>query len=375
MKKIISFSIIFCCLLGGNAYGKTLNSIYLYDVNYNEIQNDLDYKEIQKVIKESDIDNFNFEKEVSNVVRGENIDYSKWLDNIKEIFLYKFKLKKDVMIKVLILIIMSAIFTNFTSVMGNAYVAQTGYLVVYMILTKVIISFFGTMYDIGQNAIVLVKRFVEVLLPTYTVASFLGTGFNTATAFSQITLIIIVVIEQVFIKIVLPLISIYLIIVIVNNINETNGLSRLSDFIKMIIKWANRGTLGIVTGIVTIQKLIAPSSDIAATKLVGGGLRYVPYLGNSIDTAKDTVISAGCLIKNAMGGVSIVAIILICLAPIISLVSYIVIYELITVVSEPIADKRIINVVKGISETGKLLLQSLFTTASLLIITIALLAS
>ena len=278
-------------------------------------------------------------------------------------------------VRILILVIISAIFTNFTYAIGNAYVAQTGFLVVYMILITVVINLFSQMYEVGNNAIILVKRFIEVLLPTYTVASIMGTGINTGAAFSQITMIIIVVIEQIFLRIILPLINIYIILILMNNINESNGLHRLADFIQTVIKWGNRGSLGIVTSIVTIQKLIAPTSDMTAIKLIGGGMRYIPYLGNSMEVAKDTVISAGYLIKNAMGAVSIIVIMLICLLPAINMLGNIIVYEMLTVFSEPIADKRIVGVMKGVSNGGKLLIESLFTSASLLIITIALLAS
>ena len=403
MKKCIFFigiSILFICVFYSKSYCEDSNknkesykneniniskgirkkrnsenskSYKLFDDN--SITEELDYKDIQEVIDESNLKNFSFKDEVNKVVKNGNIDYREWVDKVKNIVLIQFDLKKDMIVRILILVIISAIFTNFTYAIGNAYVAQTGFLVVYMILITVVINLFSQMYEVGNNAIILVKRFIEVLLPTYTVASIMGTGINTGAAFSQITMIIIVVIEQIFLRIILPLINIYIILILMNNINESNGLHRLADFIQTVIKWGNRGTLGIVTSIVTIQKLIAPTSDMTAIKLIGGGMRYIPYLCNSMEVAKDTVISAGYLIKNAMGAVSIIVIMLICLLPAINMLGNIIVYEMLTVFSEPIADKRIVGVMKGVSNGGKLLIESLFTSASLLIITIALLAS
>ena len=142
-----------------------------------------------------------------------------------------------------------------------------------------------------------------------------------------------------------------------------------------IIKWGNKVTLGSVTTMATIKKLIAPSVDITSKKIIGSGIKLIPYVGNGMDSAKETIISAGYLIKSAMGGISIITIILLCMVHVISLISYIVVYEIITVISEPIADSRMVNVVKGFADGGKLLLEVLFTSALLFVISIALLAS
>lgn len=341
----------------------------------NSYEESIDYKEIQEVIDGANIKDFNFKKEVNNAIVTGNIDYSNWVDKIKDKFILQIKNKKSMVIKVIFLILFSAIVTSFSKVINNSYVSETGFLIVYMILMMTILPIFEQIYNIGLNAITQIKNFIEVLIPTYTVASFIGTGVNTATAFSQLTMLIIVIIERLFIKIILPLINVYFVILVTDNISKTRCLYRLSEIITSLIKWGNKVTLGSVTTMATIKKLIAPSIDISSKKMIGSGIKLIPYVGNGLDSVKETLISAGYLIKNAMGGISIVTIILLCMTPIISLISYIVVYELITVVAEPIADSRMVNAIKGIANGGKLLLEVLVTSAILFIISIALLAS
>lgn len=342
---------------------------------FNRYEDEIDYTEIQEVIDNANIKDFNFKKEINNAIENGNVDYGRWGDKIKEKFILQIKNKKSMIIKVMFLILFSAIVTSFSQVINNSYVSETGFLIVYMILMMTILPIFEQIYNIGLKAITQIKNFIEVLVPTYTVASFIGTGINTATAFSQLTMIIIVIIEKLFIKIILPLINVYFVIVVTDNLSKKRCLYRLSELIMSIIKWGNKVTLGSVTTMATIKKLIAPSVDITSKKIIGSGIKLIPYVGNGMDSAKETIISAGYLIKSAMGGISIITIILLCMVPVISLISYIVVYEIITVILEPIADSRMVNVVKGFADGGKLLLEVLFTSALLFVISIALLAS
>lgn len=384
MKKCIFFICTCCVAIGvmySNGYCKELgreSSMKNQDIGIEDSINHtggLDYTEIQEIIDDANITDFNFKEEVNNVMEKGSIEYSKWFDKLKEKFIVQLKAKKSMIIKVAFLILFSAIITSFAQAIGSSYVSETSFLVVYLILMITIFPIFKEIYNIGLKSITQIKNFIEVLVPTYTVASFIGTGINTATAFSQITMIIIVIIEQVFIKILLPLINIYLVVLVINNISEKGHLNRMADLIMTVVKWGNKVSLGVITAIATIKKLIAPTFDMTSKKMIGNGIKLIPYVGNSVEAAKDTVISAGYLIKNAMGGISIITIILICMVPIINLVSYIIIYELISVISEPIADNRIINAIKGVANGGKLLLEVLFTSAILLIISVALLAS
>lgn len=352
---------------------KNENSFSVYESgNYKE---KLDYDAIQKVIDDARIRGFDFEREVNDVIKSGDIEYGKWFDNIKDKFILQLKSKKKMFVKIIFLILFSAIFTSFTRAIDNDYISETGFLIVYMILILNIFPIFKQTYNIGLGAINQVKHFIEVLIPTYTVATFIGTGINTSTAFSQLTMLIIVIIEKVFIKIILPLINVYLVILITDNISKTRSLHRLSEIIMSLIKWGNKAALGGITAIATVKKLIAPSVDFTSKKMIGSGIKLIPYVGSGMESAKETILSAGYLIKNAMGGVSIITIILLCMVPVISLISNIVVYEFITVVAEPIVDDRMVNALKGVANGGKLLLEVLFTSAILFIISIALLAS
>ena len=86
----------------------------------------------------------------------------------------------------------------------------------------------------------------------------------------------------------------------------------------------------------------------------------------------DTVLGATSLIKNSVGFVGIIIVIGICVLPIIKLIVLNVMYSFVGAISEPLADKKIVNVINQMAGVFKILLGIMFFIAVLLIIGIAL---
>lgn len=80
---------------------------------------------------------------------------------------------------------------------------------------------------------------------------------------------------------------------------------------------------------------------------------------------------ATSVIKNAVGFVGIVVVIGICVIPIIKLTVLSLLYSLSSAIAEPLADKKIVNILEQIGGTFKVLLAIMFAIGALLIIGIA----
>ena len=111
----------------------------------------------------------------------------------------------------------------------------------------------------------------------------------------------------------------------------------------------------------------------SVTLKILNGIKITPFVGKNIEVVNDTVNGAVMMLKNAIGGVSIVVILIMCITPLINIIVYIFLFEIIAIIIEAIADKRVVNVVKSVSDSTKMLLQSIMTCAFLFIISMALL--
>ena len=387
--RIIVFALVFIMIFGMNTMmvfatssrKSSKDTTSDEDTCINNISDVIDYSEVEKLLGDISVtDNISFEDEVNKVVKEGTINYKDYLPNLSKIIKDAFIEKKDVIIKVIAITIITAIFTNFSNVMDNSYVSGTSFIVVYMLLMTLLINTFTQIYKVGNTTLNIIKSFMEAIFPVYSVASFMSNGIKTSTVYMQLTFMVITVIEIVFLRIILPLINIYLIVSLVNNLNISNdsnsviALTRLAEFIKMIINQAIKLTVIFITSIGTIQRLIAPSVDKATKGLVSNGIKLVPFVGKGTEVVKDTVEGATVVIRNAIGGVSMIVIIIMCAMPLISVGVYVIIFEIISIIAESISDKRVTNALKGISDSAKLVIRVIGVSALLFIITIALIS-
>ena len=75
---------------------------------------------------------------------------------------------------------------------------------------------------------------------------------------------------------------------------------------------------------------------------------------------------ATSVIKNAVGIVGIIVVAGICIVPIIKLTVLMALYNFSAAIAEPLADKKIVNVLEQIAGTFKILLAIMFCIAALL---------
>ena len=98
----------------------------------------------------------------------------------------------------------------------------------------------------------------------------------------------------------------------------------------------------------------------------------VPVVGKILGDAVDTVLGSGIILKNAIGLVGVIVILGICIMPILKLTVLTVTYKLLATVTQPIADKKIINLLEQIGDVFKIFLAILSAMSVMLIIGTAL---
>ena len=97
----------------------------------------------------------------------------------------------------------------------------------------------------------------------------------------------------------------------------------------------------------------------------------VPVVGKILGDAVDTVMGYSNIIKNAIGYIGIIIVLCICLKPIINLTVLMVTYNLGAALCEPIADKKIVEVIEEMGNVFKILLAIMASVTVMIIIGIA----
>ena len=339
---------------------------------------DFDYSEIQGAIDDVLVSNgsFDFKSYVGKLISsGEGISAKGAISDLFTALGKEFDANRSALFKLIMIAIVAAVFTNFTNVFNNNQVGETSFYITYLLLFTTITGTFVTATTVASDAISAVLSFMKALIPTYFMSIAFCSSKATTLVFYESALVLITIVDVVLVHIMIPLVNIYMVITLVNNLAKEDFLSKLAELLESIIKWSMRTLFIAVVGFNTIQGLIVPASNSVKKTLAMKFTKAIPGIGNSLNSVAETVMGAGTLIKNAIGVTGLVVIVLICVIPLIKLVVTMLIYKVGVAIVQPISDKRVISCISGAANAAGLLVYVVSIAAVLFMVTIAILAA
>lgn len=339
---------------------------------------DFDYDDIQEVIDGvlSANNKISFEDYVKSLFRGDKeLSFSSILNDIKNSIKNEVKSNVGILTSLISIAVIAAVFTNFSYAFSNNHVAETGFYVTYLLLFGVITASFIVASKLATETISAVLSFMKALVPTYFMAVAFSSSAGTSAVYYQATLFLITFVDMLLIKLVIPLINMYLIVAMANNLSKEDLLSKLSDLIILVTKWILKTMLAVVIGFNTLQGLILPVADKVKRSALLKAAGAIPGVGDILGSITESVLGAGVLLKNVIGVAGIVVVISVCAVPLIKLAVTAIIYRISAAAVQPISDKRMLNCVTIAAEASGLLLQTVIVGAVLFLFTITIVAA
>ncbi len=341
-------------------------------------QKDIDYTQIQSVIDQalSEDNNFDFMEYVTDLISGKRtFSITGILDDLKEVVSGEVKSNLSTFTGLISIAVIAAVFTNFSYAFQNMQVAETGFYVAYLLLFSVLTGSFITASTMAAQTISSLLDFMKAMVPAYFMAVAFSTGAGTSMVYYQTTLVLITFVNVLLVKIIIPLINIYLVVTMANNLSKEDMLSKFTELLETIINWGLKTLLGVVIGFNTVQGLITPVSDKIKKSMVLKAAESIPGVGDIFSGAAESVIGAGILLKNAIGVAGVVVIVSLCTVPVIKLAVMTLIYKVSSASVQPISDKRMLKCISASADACLLLLQTVLVGAILFVITITIVAA
>ena len=362
-KTILIFILLICFCPIVDVCGKENSEIVSID--------DFDFRKSGQVLEEAGYKDFNVNNIIQNIITGNfsdvfktcfNIIYNKTIGDVN--FIYK------LLGNLVLVVVMSAFFTNFASVFSKDNVSETAFYICYLVAITLMISLFDSFCVIASDFIRLLISFIYGIVPTYFLSVAI-VGQVSAAGFYQLTLIIITVSEFVFLHIIIPLIKIYVAVSIVNNVSREDFLSKTANVIKNLINFLTKLFVGIVTSLNVIQALVLPSIDGAKNTTIRKFVGALPVVGDGTDAMSSILLGSFNLMKNTIGGFAIIVIIVLCIVPFLKVQVYSFSMQIAAALVQPISDKRITDSFSCLSVGTRMLARVIMSGGLLFIISIA----
>ncbi len=298
--------------------------------------------------------------------------------NIKEIFigLGRYFIKEVVMNfgllgKIIVLAIFCAVLQNLHGAFEKDAIGRLAYKICYMLIIILSIKSFYSAMRIGADAIDTMVSFIQSLIPTLLALLISVGGLTSATVLQPIVFGTISVITT-FIKVgIIPMIFFSAVLSILNNLSDEINISKLASLIRQTGVALLGLILTIFLGIMSVQGIAASSLDSVSIKTAKFAVdNFVPIVGKFLTDAIDTVVSCSMLIKNGIGVVGLLVLVLICSMPLIKIFSIIVIYKISSALIQPILDNQLVQCLNDMSNSLMILLATVIAVGVLFFIAI-----
>lgn len=257
--------------------------------------------------------------------------------------------QKQLAVQILLIALFSAVCTNFIRVFENSQIADISFYMMYLLIGTLLIGAFAEMQVLTVNTLKSLFQFVTLLLPAYVVTIVFSAGSVSAFGFYELTLLSVHILQLLFIKMVLPLIQIYVVFLFFNQLTQEDLFSQASEFLKTLLEWILKTTTAILVGLQTIQCLVAPAVDTLKNSTAHRIVKALPGVGGLMDSAAETIAGSALVIKNAVGVAGMIVVLLICLLPFLKLGLSVLLFRLLCALLQPISEKRMVDCIRSFS--------------------------
>lgn len=162
-----------------------------------------------------------------------------------------------------------------------------------------------------------------------------------------------------------PVVHVFILVLFLNNLFEEDKLSKMAQFMENGIQVVLKAAFGAVIGLGVVQSMLTPAKDLLAGNAILSGLSAMPGVGNAFGAAGELLLSCGMLVKNSVGVIALIILVFLAVMPVIQIGCFSIMYHLLAIILQPIADKRITECISAVARGCGLYLKMIIYTMML----------
>ena len=285
-----------------------------------------------------------------------------------------FLAQKGLMKELFLLVLAGAVLGSFSSLFEGKQVRDASFYMVYLLALALILKNFQSSGENLKAVITSLVAFMRILTPSYYLAAAAAGGASSAVMFYQMLLLVILTVEKLLLALVLPMIHIYLLIALVNDLSGEEILSHMTELLETCVNGLLKSSLGVLVGMQMIRNLIAPALDSLRQMALWRTAGMIPGIGNAVNAVTELVAGSAVLIRNCFGVTAMLVLLAAGMVPAVQLLVSGLSFRLLAAAAQPVSDKRIAGCLAAAGKGYAMLLRLLLTVEVLFLLTIAILA-
>lgn len=374
---LLFIGLLFFCDNGQLVHAQDNNSVISNDEINDDLEGLYDYISTMKSNFEliNDLDPVSYIKNYISTGKG-NLSFSKICDAAFSLLFKEVKTVLSMCIIIVVIGIICSLIKNLQSAFSSESISEIAFYACYALMIIVLTRTFIISLDLAKDIITQISGFMSKLLPILVVMLGVAGGFTESATMDPIVLGTTIIIPKIYLNIILPLILITFVLKFTNNISTEPKISNLCSLVKSSVLWIQGLILTVYIGLLTVRGITASTIDAVTLKTAKFTIdNFIPIVGKTFSDAIASVAGYSLIIKNAIGSVGLLVLILIILYPIIKIFLSSIILKISSSLLEPIADKRITKAVFSAGDSLILILSSVLCVSLMFFVLIAMMVS
>ncbi len=278
---------------------------------------------------------------------------------------------KRLFVSVLVLFILVALVSNLMSALKNegaAKAAKTFFIVCQLV---VLIDAFHEVLGIVEEAMTRMIEFLKLMIPAYMICIAAAGSGLTALIFYKLLLGFLCLIEGIVAASLTTVVEGYVMLGVVESVWGEERFKGLMDLIKKGLQWILKMMIVVMSGSSILQVIITPVVDKTNNAVLQKTAGAIPGIGDVIESVSSVTLASAIAVKNSLGVLILVALILLIAVPVIKSFMILIIIRVSGALGSICGEKQMMKCVEYISEAGFMLLRILITVTTLFFVTIA----
>ena len=272
---------------------------------------------------------------------------------------------------ILILALLSSAIGTLNSAFGENSAGRAAFFAFFAAVSALALACFNTALSYGTDVIFSMTDFMDKFTPVLIMSIFACCKPASAAAFEPVLSSAVYVVSLIIRECMVPLTTFSAVLSVAGNIGDKKSMSGFIKIVNSVNKWLMAFVITLFTGINTVYGFSVSSLDAISAKTIKFAVgSLVPVVGGFLSDSVDTVTTSASLIKNSAGAAGVIIICGICVVPVIKLGVMQLMLRLCAAFSEPVTDKRIPDMLWGMSEAVTAVFGTVILTAVLFAVNI-----
>ncbi|HEY8909736.1 MAG TPA: stage III sporulation protein AE [Desulfosporosinus sp.] len=272
--------------------------------------------------------------------------------------------------KLLILAVLAAVLGQLQIAFGGS-VGKTAQIMTYLVLLSLALTSFREALSVATDTIDQMVGLMQTLFPVMLTLLISMGNLTSAALFKPLIMGSLTVLATIIKTVVLPLFFLAAVLKLFNHISEQFKLSKLAG----LFEFAGKISLGVIMtvfiGVMTVQGVTGGVADSVIFRTAKYSADLVPVVGKFFKDAVELVITSGLLLKNAVGIVALLAIVVICLGPLVKILAMILVFRVSSALVEPLGEKALADSLQDMSKSLIFILVTVASVAVMFFMTVA----